>query len=250
MQQRHRSSAKSLLVVFSLVAAGCAGLAAAQSGEVDITAEPHHHLVFENQLVRVFDVTVPSGETTLIHRHNHDYVYVTLGPADLDNRVEGKPPARVQLQDGETRFLAGNFAHAVRDLASTPFRNITVELLQDAKTRNVPSPWDSGKNSGKNEDRSLQILSGGTQQILFVKDAARVSEIELQPGGAIPRHHHNGPHLVVAVTELDMRSDVEGKGSTTLHLSLGDARWVEGGFTHKLINVGKNTAKFVTIEFP
>jgi quercetin dioxygenase-like cupin family protein len=245
MQQRHRSTAKSFLIVLSLIAAGWAGLAAAQS-EVDITGEPHHHLVFENKLVRVFDVTVPPGETTLIHRHNHDYVYVTLGAADLDNRVEGKQSARVQLQDGETRFLAGNFAHAVRDLASTPFRNITVELLEDAKTRNAPSPWDSGKN----EDRSLQILSRGTQQILFVKDAARVSEIELQPGGAIPRHHHNGPHLVVAVTDLDMRSDVEGKGSATLHLGLGDARWVDGGFTHTLTNVGTNTAKFVTIEFP
>lgn len=245
MQQR-RLPISNFFIVLSLIAAGCAGLAPAQSGEVDITREPHHHLVFENKLVRVFDVTVPPGETTLIHRHNHDYVYVTLGAADLDNRVEGKPPARVQLQDGETRFLDGNFAHAVRDLASTPFRNITVELLEDAKTRDEPSPWDSGKN----EDRSLQILSGGTQQVLFVKDAARVSEIELQPGGAIPRHHHNGPHLVVAVTDLDMRSDVEGKGASPATLKVGDARWVEGGFTHTLTNVGKTTAKFVTIEFP
>jgi quercetin dioxygenase-like cupin family protein len=235
-----------LLALVLATIAACSPILASQSAEVDITREPHHHLVFENNLVRVFDVTVPPGETTLIHRHNHDYIYVTLGAADLDNRVEGKPVAHVQLQDGETRFLAGNFAHAVKDLAPTPFRNITVELLQDEKTRNAPSPWDSAKN----EDRSLQILNGGTQQILFVKDAARVSEIELQPGGAIPRHHHTGPHLVIAVTDLDMRSDVEGKAAATLHLNTGDAKWVEGGFTHTLTNVGKKTAKFVTIEFP
>jgi quercetin dioxygenase-like cupin family protein len=245
MQQHARINTIFRIVASSLIVAWGVGLAA-QSGEVDITREPHHHLIFENTLVRVFDVKVPPSETTLIHRHNHDYVYVTLGAADLDNRVEGKPPARVQLHDAETRFLAGNFAHAVRDLASTPFRNITIELLQDATTGNPSSPWDSGKN----EDRSLQILNRGTQQVLFVKDAARVSEIELQPGGAIPCHHHNGPHLVVAVTDVDVRSDVEGKGTATLHLNVGETKWVDGGFTHTLTNVGKQTAKFVTIEFP
>jgi len=245
MQQHTRINAIFRIVASLLIVAWGVSVAA-QSGEVEIIREPHHHLVFENKLVRVFDVKVPPRVATLIHRHNHDYVYVTLGTPDLDNRVEGKPPARVQLKDGETRFLAGNFAHAVRDLASTPFRNITVELLQDATTRNAPSPWDSAST----EDRSLQILNGGTQQILFVKDAARVSEIELQPGGAIPRHHHNGPHLVVAVTDLDVRSDVEGKGAATLHLNVGETKWVEGGFTHTLTNVGKQPAKFVTMEFP
>ena len=218
----------------------------AQSGEVEITNEPHHHLVLENKLIRVFSVEVPPGETTLVHRHRHDYVYVTLGASDLDNQVQSKPAARIQLQDGETHFTAGNFAHKVRDLASTPFRNITVELLQDAETRNAPSPWDAAKN----EDRSLQILNGGTQQILFVKDAVRASEIELQPGAMIPRHHHNGPHLVIAVTDLLLRSDVEGKAPLTLNAAVGDSRWVDGGFTHTLTNVGKQTAKFVTIEFP
>jgi quercetin dioxygenase-like cupin family protein len=218
----------------------------AQSGEVEITSEPHHHLVFENELIRVFRVEVPAGETTLMHRHNHDYVYVTLGASDLENRIQGKPAARIQLQDGETRFTAGNFAHAVRDLASTPFRNITVELLQDAKTRDAPSPWDTAKN----EDRSLQVLAGGTQQILFVKDAVRVAETELEPGGMIPRHHHNGPHLVVAVTDLHLRSQVEGKDPVTLNANVGDSKWIDGGFTHTLTNVGQQPAKFVTIEFP
>jgi len=218
----------------------------AQPNEVEITAEPHHHLVLENKFIRVFRVEVPPGETTLLHRHNHDYVYVTLGASDLDNRVQGKPAAHVQLQDGETRFLPGNFAHAVRDLATTPFRNITVELLQDKEFRDAPSPWDAAKN----EDRSLQVLTGGSQQILFVKDGVRVSEVELQPGATLPRHHHKGPHLVVAITDLNLRSEIEGQESVALHAKVGDSNWVPGGFTHTLTNVGKESAKFVTLEFP
>ena len=100
------------------------------------------------------------------------------------------------------------------------------------------------------KETSLQVLPGGTRQILFVKDGVRASEIELQPGGSIPRHHHSGPHLVVALTDLDLRSDVEGKAPVSARLRSAKAQWIKGGLTHTLTNVGKQTAKFVTLEFP
>src|SRR5229473_2885831 len=72
-------------------------------------------------------------------------------------------------------------------------------------SRRLPPPkWD--------EERGMHVLEGGTQDIMFVKDGVRVSEVDLQPGGVLPKHHHAGPHLVVAVSDLDMRSDVEGMG--------------------------------------
>src|SRR5689334_81150 len=93
--------------------------------EVEITNEGSHHLAFENQAVRVFQVEVAPHESTLMHWHRHDYIFVTLGASDLSNEVKGKPPAEMKFQDGETRFVPGNFAHLVRDLAATPFRNVT-----------------------------------------------------------------------------------------------------------------------------
>jgi quercetin dioxygenase-like cupin family protein len=225
----------------------CATLLAAflwaqSTPEVEITNEAHHHLALENEFVRVFQVEVASQQATLMHWHRHDYVYVTLGAADVSNEVKGKPAAEVKLQDGETRFSAAPFAHLARNLASTPFRNVTVELLQDEKFRTSPAKWD--------EERGLHVLTGGTQEILFAKDNARVTEVELQAGGVVPSHHHNGPHLLVAVTDLDLRSDVEGQGPMPGHFKSGDVKWLPGGYTHTLTNVGKQAAKFVTIEFP
>ncbi len=218
-------------------------LAAQTPNEVEITNEAHHHLIFQNDQVRVFSVEVAPREATLMHRHRHDYAFVTLGASDVSNEVAGKSPVELKLQDGQTAFLAGNFAHIAHNLAPTPFRNVTIEFLQDEKARTAPPPkWD--------EERGLHILSGGTQEILFAKDGARVSEIELQPGGMIPSHHHNGPHLVVAVTDLDMRSDIEGRGPTPSQLKSGEVKWVPGGYTHTLTNISKQLAKFVTVEFP
>ena len=218
-------------------------LSAQTAPEVEISNEAHHHLALENEYVRVYRVEVAPKEATLMHWHRHDYLFVTLGASDVSNEVKGKPPVELKLQDGETRFVPGNFAHIARDVAPTPFRNVTIELLQDEKARTSPPPkWD--------EERGVHVLNAGTQEILFAKDGARVSEFELQPGGVIPTHHHNGPHLVVAITDVDVRSDVEGKGATSVHLKSGDVTWAPGGYTHTITNVGKQTAKFVAVEFP
>ena len=223
-------------------------LSAQTASEVEITAEPGHHLVLENQYVRVFKVVVAPHAATLMHRHRHDYVFVTLGPSYVENDVAGKPPVTLKLQDGETWFLPGGFAHIAKNLSDQPFRNITIELMQDEaeKSRQSPPPkW--GVNG--DEDRGLRILNGGTLDILFAKDGARGSELQLQPGGVLPKHHHAGPHLVVAVTDLNLRSDVEGKAPSSVQLKAGDIAWVKGGFTHTLINVGQQNAKLITLEF-
>jgi quercetin dioxygenase-like cupin family protein len=217
-------------------------LNAQNTTEVELTAEPHHHSAFENAYVRVFNVEVAPHEATLMHTHHHDYIFVTLGATEVSNEVKVKPPVTLKLQDGEVRFVPGNFAHVARNLADTPFRNVTIELLQDEAAHKTPPPaWD--------EDRGLHVFTGGTQDIIFVQDGVRVSEIELQPGATIPSHHHSGPHLVVAITDLEIRSDVEGQGPIPGHLKSGEVKWLPGGYTHTLTNVGKQEAKFVTLEF-
>lgn len=208
--------------------------------DVEITSEPSHHLAFENSYVRVFQVEVAPHSPTLLHRHRHDYIFVSLGPAEISNEVEGKSPVTLKLQDGEARFTQGNFAHVARNLANTPFRNVTIELLQDEQA-SAPPKWG--------EDRGVQVLQGGTKQILFVKDGVRVSELELQTAGVEPKHRHSGPYLVVAVTDVLFRSEVVGKPASNIEMKSGDVRWVEGGFTHTITNVGKQEAKLVVLEF-
>jgi quercetin dioxygenase-like cupin family protein len=213
--------------------------------DVDITAEPHHHLVFANAQVRVFSVEVPPHTATLMHRHLHDYIYVTLGAADISNEVSGQPATELKLADGETRFSPGPFAHLVRDLAEQPFRNVTVELLQDDKIRHSTPHWK--------EDRGLEILPGGTEEILFVKDGVRASEFELQPGGTAPMPA--GAFLLVAVSDLRLHGanlprNAPRNAWEDVYQKPGYSYWFPAGALHALINTGKQPAKFVTLELP
>ena len=67
---------------------------------VPVEQEPHHRVVFENQYVRVLDVVVGPGETTLFHRHSIDNIPIILTDADNKTQFAGKDwtltPARKQ----------------------------------------------------------------------------------------------------------------------------------------------------------
>lgn len=216
-------------------------LTAQTAGEVEITAEPSHHLAFENESVRVFKVEVAPHASTLMHRHNHDYIFVALGDAHVENAVSGKPPVELKLADGEARFTAGNFAHVAKNLSDTPFRNVTIELLQDEKLRQTPSHWP--------EEAGERTFPGVRMKTLFIKDGVRVSEVNIGPGATVPKHHHDTPHVTIPITDLDLLSDVEGEGPAARKFKAGEARWSPGGYTHSLTNTGSQPARLVVIEF-
>jgi hypothetical protein len=190
-----------------------------------------------------------------MHWHRHDYIYVTLGDTEVVNAIKDKPPITLKLQDAETHFSPATFAHIVRNETDQPFRNVTIEILEDETLRHAPSPWGADKDS--NEDRALVLFPGGTQQILFVKDAIRVSEFELQPGAAVPVTHPHGPMLLVAASDIEVRTRM-GNGnshastalSSRIALKPSDSKWYPANNSHTITNTGTKPAKFITLEFP
>src|SRR5467141_5194999 len=105
---------------------------------VPIAKEPHHHLVLENEYVRVFRVSVPAHDATLLHQHDVPYLYVALGPADVINAVQDRPEVHLVMADGQLGYSPGHFAHIARNESDMPFNNVTIELLKPQREpRNI-----------------------------------------------------------------------------------------------------------------
>jgi hypothetical protein len=216
-------------------------VSAQTSSEVEITAEPHHHPIFANEQVRVFSVEVAPHSETLMYWHRHDSIEVTLGAAEIVNAVKGKDPVTVKLRDGQTGFIPGNFAHATRVASDQTFRNVTIELLQDEKLRQIKSHWD--------EDRGLDILQNGTKEVLFVKDGVRVSEVELQPKGVLPLSA--GAVLVVALDKLNAIQTAPNAptgAADFVSLKAGAIEWLPT--IHRPQLYSGLATKFIMVEFP
>lgn len=206
--------------------------------EVPVTEEPSHHLLLENQYTRTYRVEVAPGKATLLHRHNHDYVFVALGEADISNEVLGKPPLEQKLKSGDVRFAPGGFAHVARNLAPTPFRNVTIEVLRKA----ARAAYDS---SGYADN----VETGDRWRTEVDTDTVKATSHELEPGGASPKIRHETDYMLVAVTNLHLKNGATGQGSSDLQLKAGDVLSVKSGGEQTLTNAGKQPARFVVVEF-
>jgi len=205
---------------------------------VPFDQEPLHHLFLANDTVRVFKVEVPPGGRTLLHRHDRDYLCVTLGDSDVINARQGEPARELKLKDGDVAFTAGGFAHvAINNDKQKAFRNITIEIMKAAPD---PNPEPS------------QMLAGAGMSVTWMVDNPRAfaEVIELEPGATMPMHEHKRPHLAVPLADATLSTDVLGKGQGkgVITQKAGEPRWVEGGYSHTLTNTGTTRARWVQIE--
>jgi quercetin dioxygenase-like cupin family protein len=217
---------------------------AQQPQSVEITSEPSHHLVFQNEYVRVFDVTVAPKASTLVHRHNHDYVFVTLGDSDVVSARVGEKPVPLQLKEGEVRYTPGYFAHAAINEGERPFHNITIELLQPST--NVKTCTETCVT------RQFKCPDGGglcpSTEKRISSDQWTASLVTLPPSAQMEARTHAPARLVIAVSDLEFAGQTESAGNN-IKRAPGYVGWVPAGVTHKLVNVGSKPAQFVTLEF-
>jgi hypothetical protein len=84
--------------------------------------------------VRVLDVLLASGESTLFHTHSHDSIAVQLSEASIQQQVFEKnwQPA-LKLIPGNVTYAEGAkapYTHRVKNVGSTTFHVVDIELLK------------------------------------------------------------------------------------------------------------------------
>jgi len=115
---------KSILFSAILFLSCAVGAQAPATAPVALKDEPHHHLLFENEYVRVWAFGIAGHQATLLHNHDLPYFGVAVGSADFINAVTGKPEAHVTLTDGQVSYSKGGFSHvAHRDRHAVPQRH-------------------------------------------------------------------------------------------------------------------------------
>jgi hypothetical protein len=224
-----------LLICFMLTMTPTAKLWQSSSAQspVEISGEPHHHPKFENEFVRIYDVTVPAGDATLWHAHREDNVVVALGDASLRIETAGAAPAEGIWKFGEVRFGKATYIHRAINIGTSPFHNVTVELL---------------KSPAFLADVSKLPKQAGREPLLE-NARVRVYRLSLEPGESSAIHNHPLPGLGVAITAGKIEITTKGKARPDrLSLPPADVRWRAGAGTHSIKNVGKTRFEAIDIE--
>lgn len=214
---------------------------------VPIPKEPHHHLVLENDYVRVFRVSVPGHDATLLHQHDVPYLYVSLGPADVINAVAGKPEAHLTMADGQVGYSPGHFAHIARTDAGSSFDNVTIELLQpQGEPRNICAQVASGAAEG-DCPKSFARPAIGVPRRLFETGATTVGLVKLDPtiesAGVTPQLGT----LIVFLGEAEIRSHI--RNVLTEKVAKGDVIWVLAGSSETVWNSSRKDLSYLQLGF-
>jgi quercetin dioxygenase-like cupin family protein len=197
---------------------------------VPVGQEPLHKGVLKNDYVEVVHLTLPAGQSTMLHTHSHDGVAVRLSKAMVRIDVPGQAPTAPGVAEpgsvSAQAYAQHPMTHRVSNVGTTPFAVIDIEFLKRPE--------------------------GPTTSPLFPpaaeNDSARVYKWALGPGASTPEHTHERPYVVIAATPMQLAMKAPDGRSMEHAVAAGDVHWVPGKVTHVLSNQGNEAGVIVEVE--
>jgi len=198
------------------------------SGQIQVSQEPRHHKVFENRWVRVLDVHVPPGDTTMIHKHSTPSVFIVLTSTRTGSQVIVEP-AELRLTQGNIWF-EGFYnqprIHRVWNSDTSEFHVMDIEL----------------------PNKQLQAIDPPLAipgfQLLFDEKPVRGYRVRVNAGDTLTLGRRKAPMLLVRVSKSPGKLSVNRQEFA----KPGDFVFIEGGGTTGLINIGAATQELALFE--
>jgi hypothetical protein len=209
---------------------------------VEITAEPSHHLKIDNPSIRAFYVEVAPQASTLMHHHGNDYLGVALGHTEINSITPDGTIKHIVLEDGAVGYTPAGLTHVATDVAATPFRNATIELLQN---QGHSVCVKNCENDPRGKD--WPPLTSESKLIGY-GDTFRISLATIKPKQTVSTDEAF-PHLVVMLTDMNAHTGEPGSAGMDFKQKTGDMMYHGGHPDHGLTNTGDHDIRLVVVEF-
>jgi quercetin dioxygenase-like cupin family protein len=89
-------------------------------------------VLFENELVRVWEMRLAPGERSDRHRHELPYLLCVLEGSRVDAEVEGRGRVEIPVQSGSVFFVPPGATETAINASRDVFREILIELKKPA----------------------------------------------------------------------------------------------------------------------
>ena len=238
-----------LVVVVASVAASSftptARLSAQDPPPVPLSGEPRHHVVYESPAMRVHDIQIPPGDTTLFHTHDTAILYVPIARSTNRKQVLGgewtggaapaavpPPPPPVPERPGPVNsvitYVEKPYTHRVNNVGTTLFRLVGI----------------ANRTAGAGAAGASDDVSGLSTKPELENPWYRAHRVVLAPGTSTASHRH--ATQVVMVMQTAGTVAVDGKTWSPLNGS-GDFVWQAPG-SHVVHNRGGTPIELVEVE--
>ena len=207
---------------------------------VPIEQEPRHRLVLQEGAVRVFDVRIPPGDTTLYHTHDSAILYVPVSISPTDSQILGGEWSGVKSTDASrfrmdatdeiTRYAARPVTHRVKNVGTRLFRLIAVT--------NGRAPKDSAR--AEPDSKLPGLLERESPWF-------RVSRLVLSAGEVSEWYDAGLPTVLVQPEAGTVSVDGAASGTTELR-DAGCWIYLPPGTRYRIANLGTGRTLLVVAE--
>jgi hypothetical protein len=196
--------------------------------QIQVSQEPRHHNVLENDWVRILDVHIPPGDTSLMHQHSTPSVFLVLSKTRTGSQVLVEP-AKTNFSDGNIWF-EGFYdkprIHRVWNSDTTEFHVVDMEILHKLPGL-IDPPLDSV-----------------SFKILFDEKPVRGYRLTLTARGTVHVQGKKAPIVVVGLTNAAGKERV----NETRMVKRGDYVFVEAGKDIDFVNKGDGIESMAVFE--
>ena len=113
------------------------------TAQVQVSKEPRHKKVLENKYIRLLDVNIPPGDTSLFHIHSTPSVFLHFTTTVVCSQIKGKEWVTAKNTQGYAwyrSFVNDTLVHRVSNCDTVPFHVTDVELLSAYKAAKILQP--------------------------------------------------------------------------------------------------------------
>jgi hypothetical protein len=206
-------------------------VALSANAQVHVRDEPRHHNVFENNFIRVLDVHLGPGDTTLYHLHNTPSVFICLSTSKVGSQLLGSQPEQGTNINGEISYdtLATPRIHHVWNMDTGWFHVMDVELV------------------GKKQELNIPVLEIDLLKLIFKEKEVNGYKAELKQGNSLTLPATTKGYLLVSLTNAQLNYSINGINQHRI-MKAGHYIWMESANSYK-ISVGDNKpAEFVLLQ--
>ncbi len=131
---------KNKITLLFLVLVFCSS---ALSAQVPVREEPFHQNILENKYIRLLDVWIKPGDTSLFHIHATPSLFLHFTNTAVCVQVKGKAWTKNKNTAGNasyTSFLNDTLVHRVSNCDTVPFHVTDIEILSSYKPATAIKP--------------------------------------------------------------------------------------------------------------
>ena len=208
-------------LAFALVA-GFSASAFAQGPGDAVSVDPEvHHVILDNDYIRVFDARASKGTKSPMHSHP-PFVVVSVGKSRFRMTLPDGKVSILDLNPGQVLWLEG--ARHSWELLAGELHVIGVEIKSAQKEGPPPAAPQRKANDSVAADPEAH-------HVLFENPHVRVYEGRTSHGRTSPMHSHP-PTVLVSLDWMRLKLTLPD-GKTNIHdFSQGQVLWLPEGGTH------------------